>query len=365
MRRKTIIRTPGKLMVAGEFAVLERDHSLIVMAVDRYIYATIKNTPAFTFTSENYGLHNIKWNFDGKTVTFQRNHGHLRFIQEALTVVCTYLNEQHVTLSPFTVTIESELDEKDTGAKYGLGSSAAVVTAIVAAVANHFLKESLSKDVIFKLAAIAHVRTQGSGSGADIAASTYGGLLHYRSFQADWLLEELKETISPTEIIHKNWPYLHIKKVNYPESLNVYIGWTGKPASTTNLVKQVTNFKGNNKPLYEQFLTASEQAVDYLLKGMERDDSQLFLRGVKENRQALSNLGKRAGAPIETAKLAQLSDVAERLHGAGKMSGAGGGDCGIAFLDTSVDSTLLFKAWEQATISPLEMKVDYVGTIRL
>lgn len=36
------IRVPGKLFIAGEYAVLEPDGQCIVVAVDRYVFAEVK-----------------------------------------------------------------------------------------------------------------------------------------------------------------------------------------------------------------------------------------------------------------------------------------------------------------------------------
>src|SRR5690625_3406553 len=164
-------------MVAGEFAVLERKFPLIVMAVDRFVFTTIENHPYNSFTSEDFQLHNYMWSFDGRKVIFDTYSPRLKFVTIALATVLTYLKESRIPITPVSISIRSELNDQKTGAKYGLGSSAAVVTSIISAMLEKFLNEKPEKQLIFKLAAIAHVRAQGSGSGADIAASTYGGVL--------------------------------------------------------------------------------------------------------------------------------------------------------------------------------------------
>ena len=68
-------------------------------------------------------------------------------------------------------------------------------------------------------------------------------------------------------------------------------------------------------------------------------------------------MGNIAKVPIETEKLRKLRDEAVKLGGAGKLSGAGGGDCGIAFLPLDKDVDELYKAWEQLNIKPLTINV--------
>lgn len=357
-----MIKTPGKLMVAGEFAVLEKGYPLIVMAVDRYVYTTIEDHPTYTFTSENFNLHNYTWHFNGKQVTFDQFSPRLKFVTAALTTVLTFLKEKEIKTTPFALSVRSELDDEETGAKYGLGSSAAVVTSVVTAILEKFLQYPPSRSLIFKLSAIAHVRTQGSGSGADIAASTYGGLLYYKSFQANWLKAEMEKTEQIISLIQKKWLYLHIKQIQLPDDITICIGWTGKPASTKSLVNEISKLKRTDWQSYKRFLHESQDAVNVIARGLNEKDRTLFFKGIKQNRHALATLGNIANVPIETDKLAILSDAAEQLDGAGKLSGAGGGDCGLAFLQSSIDRYDLYNIWKKNDIKPLSISIELHGT---
>lgn len=362
MANKIVVKTPGKLMVAGEFAVLEKGYPLIVMAVDRYVYTTLEDHEYYAFTSENFNLHDYKWHFNGSHVVFDKFSPRLKFVTTALTTALIYLRERGISTTPFNMTVRSELDDEKTGAKYGLGSSAAVVTSVITAILEKFLTYPPSRSLIFKLAAIAHVRTQGSGSGADIAASTYGGLLYYQSFQANWLKGEMEKNEGIIPLIQKKWIYLRIQQIKLPDSIDVYIGWTGKPASTKNLVYEISKLKRSNWKAYNQFLTDSKEAVRIIVDGIRNDDFNKFVKGIKSNRHALATLGEIAQVPIETEKLAVLSDSAEQLDGAGKLSGAGGGDCGLAFLRSSENRQKLYKQWERHGIKPLSLSIENHGT---
>src|SRR5699024_5616929 len=198
---------------------------------------------------------------------------------------------------------------------------------------------------------------QGNGSGADIAASTYGGVLQYTSFQDEWLLNEYEQTQSITELVKKDWTYLSIRRLKLPENIWVCIGWTGKPASTANLVEKVLALKATNKHLFQKFLTNSQEAVNIFLEGIEKGNIPLILKGITLNRQCLAKVGRDADAEIETPLLGELSDIAEELGGAGKLSGAGGGDCGIAFMPTKETATQLVHTWENRHIKPLDISI--------
>lgn len=349
-------------MVAGEYAVLEPEQSLIVMAVNRYVYTTIEDHDEYLFTSEDFKLFNLKFHYENGRITFENYSPRLRFVTVAMATTLTYLKQIGINITPFSITVRSELADHESGAKYGLGSSAAVTTGIVSALLEKFLSKKLEREIIFKLAAIAHVRTQGSGSGADIAASTFGGVLHYRSFQAEWLKEQLKKVRSVKKIVHSKWDYLLIEEVTFPTHVAIYIGWTGKPASTSNLVSQIAHMKNKDHKPYDHFLSESKIAVETILRGMNENDAELFYEGIKRNKNALAFLGDVSNVAIETKKLKQLSLSAERLGGAGKLSGAGGGDCGIAFLNKETDETILYDEWRKKGIIPLSLQIASEGT---
>src|SRR5699024_4064419 len=108
------------------------------------------------------------------------------------------------------------------------------------------------------------------------------------------------------------------------------VGWTGKPASTVKLVDKILQQKKQNPTVFNNFLQKSEEAVQILLAGMEKEDLSYIFKGVRANRSALDEIGRLANTPIETPLLTSLCDLAEEYNGAGKPSGAGGGDCGIS-----------------------------------
>ncbi|MUK89329.1 phosphomevalonate kinase [Ornithinibacillus sp. L9] len=353
------VKVPGKLMIAGEFAVLEPYHKLAVMAVDRYVYASIQDNDKNLLTLENFGIEKIEWNFDGQKIAVRSDDARTEFVANAMAIALRYLKECSVVPEKFILTINSELD--DDGVKYGLGSSAAVVTSVISSILERYLLTKPDADLLFKLAAITHAATQGNGSGADVAASSYGGILEYSSFQAYWLKEKYDQSETLTELLEMDWTFLSIQPLPAPKDLHICIGWTGKPASTKKLVNELLKLKEDNPLKYEVFLTKSEAAVHNYLIGMKDANLSLLLKGIKQNRQALADVGKSANVEIETPLLRKLCDIAEQYGGAGKPSGAGGGDCGIAFMPSEEKALLVKQAWEKVGIKVLDLTVSTIG----
>lgn len=357
MTQELTVKTPGKLMVAGEFAVLEPHQKLIVMAVDRFVYTTISPNEYNSIDLYSFDLHDITWEWSGRRVALHSEDKRTTFVHSAIETTLQYISEKGINIPTFSMSIRSELDDASSGAKYGLGSSAAVVTSVVRGMLTYLLEDKPEDEVVFKLASIAHVRIQGNGSGADIAASTYGGVLEYASFQADWLLQQLEQTMHISDLVEKQWTFLSIHAATFPSEVDVSVGWTGEPASTKSLVNDILLLKKTSLESYTDFLAASWDAVAKIVEGMNENNVALFLAGITENRHALARLGEAAHVDIETTKLAQLSDIAEQYGGAGKLSGAGGGDCGLAFVEEEVNVEAMHKAWENAGIQLLKLRV--------
>ena len=261
----------------------------------------------------------------------------------------------------FSLTITSELDD-GRGKKYGLGSSAAVVVTVISALLSFYDLPEIqpTKENIFKLSALAHYRAQGSGSCADIAASTYGGWLEYKMFRPEWLIGKLESGTKVIDLLKMDWPELIIRPLSPPDGLSIAVGWTKKAVSTAPMVKSIQRLRDTN--LYEQFLMKSNQAVGKLIQSFEENDCDAALHALTENRYALRFLSEQATVAIETPELKTLIQIANK-YGSGKSSGAGGGDCGIAFLKSNDAKTRLIQEWRDAGIDPLQLHVSETGVV--
>ncbi len=347
---------PGKLMIAGEFAVLEPYHNLLAMAVNRFVYVKIEASPLNQITLEKFQLEKLPWQFNENKVSIESTDNRVNFVQEAMTMACIYLKENNIGLRHFQMHVRSDLDDKVSGKKFGLGSSAAVVVGVITAILKWHLEEDPSPELVFKLASISHVAAQGNGSGADVAASAYGGIIQYSSFQAEWLRENYIRSLTLMELLEAEWKYFSINPIKLPKDLHLCIGWTGSPASTGSLVEQIRGLKKTNPDKYQRFLQCSEEAVDNILKGIHNNNLPQLFKGIKQNRAALVSVGKDANTELETTMITKLCNLAEEHGGAAKQSGAGGGDCGIAFMPTEDSAEQLVEAWKNEGIIPLTLQ---------
>lgn len=346
---------PGKLYIAGEYAVVEPGHSAILVAVNQFIKASIRKTEKRgSLHSLQFTKKPIPWDRKDSHIVLKENNQYFQYILKAIELTESYVQELGKTLSFYDLIIDSELDN-DSGLKYGLGSSAAVTVSTIRALCRFYGVEETDL-LIFKLSALAQLALKSNGSLGDVAASVSTGWVSYTSVDRVWVGEQMKQkTIS--EILALEWPHLDIKSLTPPEDMQLIIGWTGSPASTTHLVDQVKNKSGQQLINYQDFLTESNLCVNQMVEGFESSNIALIQRGIRQNRALLNQLASLTGVDIETATLTILCDLAEKAGGAAKSSGAGGGDCGIAIFGPDLSLNDLYNQWENNQITALPLKV--------
>lgn len=357
-RKKSLIKAsaPGKLYIAGEYAVVTHGHPAILVAVDQFITVTLEETHeegGTIYSSLNGGLP-VPWTRqNGKLVLDERENPFI-YITQAVKITEQYLQEQSKRMAFFDLSVESELDDAK-GKKYGLGSSGAVTVATIKALLLFYGMEP-SPELVYKLSALAHLSVNSNGSFGDLAASCYTGWIAYSCFDREWVKDQ-KEYLSISELIAREWPSLHIKPLMPPKGLELLIGWTGSPASTTSLVDKVNNKRMDMADFYPHFLRNSKQCVEAIIAAFEQADTAAIQKGILQNRTLLNQLTQHTGVLIETELLTSLINIALKHGGAAKSSGAGGGDCGIVLIEKQRDISALFQEWEQAGILPLPLQV--------
>ena len=349
------ISVPGKLFIAGEYAVVEPGHPAIIVAVDQFINVTIEGARKNgSIQSAQYSDLPIRWTRRNGELVLDHRENPFHYILAAIRLTEKYAQEKGTLLSFYDLKVTSELDNSN-GRKYGLGSSGAVTVATVKAL-NLYYDLKMDRLTQFKIAALAHLAVQGNGSCGDIAASCYGGWLAFSTFDHEWVLRKQQEW-TLTQLLTSDWPELSIRPLIVPKSLRLLIGWTGSPASTSDLVDQVYQSKEAKEKGYAKFLADSKDCVNRLIDGFLNEDSRTIKKMITENRKLLVGLSSLTGVTIETPALKKLCDLAETYRAAAKSSGAGGGDCGIVIVDQKTGILPLMSAWEKADIIPLPLHV--------
>ncbi|MFT3772189.1 MAG: hypothetical protein QM820_42850 [Minicystis sp.] len=264
-------RAPGKLVLSGAYSVLEGAPCLVA-AVDRYVVADGARAADFVCDEVQAavalgGVDRAVW-FDASALR--------------------------------------EAGADGTSRKLGLGSSAAILAASMAAVmGERFADDEAMRAAMFPIALAAHRKAQGGGSGVDVAASVFGGVL----------LARLAEDGALSATAHA-----------LPAGTVIEVYASPVSASTRDLLKRVRALREADPAHHRACLDAAGAGARAAVAA--RTVAEL-VRAVAAQTDALGALGEAAGAGIVTPEVAALRAEAEAIGGTFAPSGAGGGD--IAF----------------------------------
>ncbi|MBZ4486393.1 phosphomevalonate kinase [Microbacterium sp. cx-55] len=357
-RAETItVRAPGKLFIAGEYAVVSPGEPSVLVAVDRYLTVGLtESVGAGSIHSPEYGRMPVVWTRSEGGLTVDREHHPYDYVFEAITVAERLRAERGLAPRFFDLRIDSGLDDVS-GRKFGLGSSAAVTVATVRAI-DRFYGFDLSPTELFQIALLATIQVAPTASGGDLAASTFGGWIGYRAPDRE-LLRQRTAAGSIDALLRDTaaWEGLEIRRLSAPRDLSFLVGWTGAPASTERLVDAVGRRSRAGSIDHTAFLEDSRRCVNGLWTSLETGDDSATLGAVNAARHILQGLGAQSGVSIETPALRALCEVAESIGAAAKPSGAGGGDCGIVLAPAGADVAGMLRAWEAHDIRHLTVSV--------
>ncbi|MCI1649431.1 type 2 isopentenyl-diphosphate Delta-isomerase [Bifidobacterium tibiigranuli] len=372
-------QAPGKLYIAGEYAVVEHGHPAILVAVNRMLTVRVTghgenpgegalsgdvpgNTPdessaaaslpleprtAGSIRSQGHDEAATTWHRDahGRCVPDEERPG-AAYLVAAIQCVEELARAAGIGLRVFDIDVTSDLDDVS-GRKYGLGSSAAVTVAAMRALLRFYGLESAFEPLEqYKMAFAIACRAGNVGSGGDLAASLFGGCIRFCSPDRDWVGQRLDDTALP-ELIRMSWPDLSVTRLPVfgsdsvtvsPAALRLLVGWTGKPASTADLVTNVQHHSTDERERrYREFLEHSDRCVDALCEALAQSDMAAVREHIAQARELLHGLSSLTGTLIETPRLTALVETAIAHGAAAKSSGAGGGDCGIAIIGVESD----------------------------
>lgn len=196
--------------------------------------------------------------------------------------------------------------------KLGLGSSSAVAAASAAAVAalhRYDLNDPEVRNGVFAAAWRGHSSVAPRGSGADVAAATYGGYLWFER--------------------HGGGPF--VEPIEPPESLVKLLIWTGEPARTSDLLMRVSRLQALEPKIHDRCMAALGHQATEFAQAFRSGDGPGILRNARGYNACMTALGVAAQAPIVNGKLRRIAERADWHGGAAKPCGAGGGDLAVAF----------------------------------
>lgn len=271
---------PGSLMLLGEHAVLHGQFAL-VCAVNRRIQATLTPRQDRTIrVSSALGRCRMSMDEIKPSKPF-------RFVMAVIRRVARTLP------SGFDLRIDSEFSHR-----VGLGSSAAVTVATLA-VLSQWLNGSLDLRQLLRNGVNVVRETQGLGSGADVAASVYGGIVVYR--------------VQP----------IHAVKLTARYPLTVLYSGSKKP--TVEVVRRVEKARKSNPTLFDAMFKLMGQSSRQAATAIRRKNWKQVGALMSLNQGLMTAIG------VSSAKLSEIAHALQADAGilGSKISGSGLGDCVI------------------------------------
>ncbi|EJT51109.1 hypothetical protein A1Q1_07704 [Trichosporon asahii var. asahii CBS 2479] len=439
---QTIVSAPGKVLLAGGYLVLDRLYTGLVVATSSRFYcsvapgqAGIVSVRAGQFPADasvwKYAAKVANGKLDLQAAGDERN----KFVQTTLQTTLEYAAqrlEREGRASELSAVLEKGLDivvfadndfysqreqlaaaglplkvssldklERFTPLprplgktnKTGLGSSAALVTSLVAALLLHLGLAVLptGQDTIHALAQAAHCAAQGKvGSGFDVASAVYGTHV-YRRFSPSVLEPMFTGTASLLDIVSGMWDQ-ETRPFRLPRGLRLMLADVDAGTDTPSFVGQVLKWRKEKSEEALRMWTvqdAANKALEEALRGLAQLENEpgytetlqaaigqevanlKHIRGAIEGvRKGMRDMSLASGVPIEPKEQTRLLDECSKLPGVlgGGVPGAGGYDA-IWLLAIDDPSSLegverVWEGWTEMSVCPLSARQSDGGLQR-
>lgn len=301
MKKIITVSAPGKLMLLGEHAVVY-NRPCIVTAVNQRMYVTGEVLESSEFILEAPDVKIIGYKKSMKEIGTGNMPKGAKFVEIAV----KNFSEKYGLKQGIKVTTKS-----DFSSLFGFGSSSASTVCVLKALAELSGKK-ISNKQLFTLAYKTVLDIQGKGSGFDVAAAVYGRTIYFVTGGS--VVRALQIDVLP-----------------------LLVGYTGIKADTVTLINQVKEKAHKYPKIIDSMYTDIERLVKLAEKKLVQKDWMTVGELMNMNQGYLESLG------VSSEKLSHMIYAARTAGAYGaKLSGAGGGDCMIAF--ASKDKTKLVEA---------------------
>jgi len=315
----TVATAPGKLVIFGDYAVLEGAPA-VATSVDvraraqvdvttghSSVFIDLAGGKAYDFAVEPGAR--LAWTGDSPEARGA--------IVAAVIDTCHELLHLRGPLPALRISLNTDAfftPLGDTAAKLGLGSSAAALVALTGALVNA-LEISIERESLLNVCHAAHRRFQGGkGSGIDVTAALLGGVIGVR--------------------LDSSARFPVAAELEWPAGLLLLPVWSGNSASTPELLSRFADYGARDADGFAHHLrnlTTFAQQADVAWRAGAVAEILSALAGYDN---ALRALDYDARIGINTAAHERLRGLIEHHGAVYKTSGAGGGDFGIALTDS-------------------------------
>ncbi len=321
--KKIIISSPGKLMLFGEHAVVYGRHCLVA-AINERLEISLEQIP---YKKLIVDLDSVHHEIIIDEINLNNLHDFFKFVESE--VFNFYQKFPQKTGIKIKVLKHFSCD-------YGFGSSAAIVAALTKGLFELFGQNIDSgfrrnDNALFNLGYKSILDVQKAGSGFDLAASLFGGLVFFQT--GGKIIEKLDKNV------------------------DFMVCFTGVKANTPKIILELKQrFASKQKLLSKYFDEIDEIVIQTKNEILGKNRLEKIGEFMYKNQRILAKLG------VSTPKIDMLIKTAleNGAYGA-KISGAGGGDCIIIAAALEKRKLVERKLIEKGG-KILDVKIDERGT---
>ena len=351
---------PGKLYLAGEYAVLAPRQPAILLALNRYVKVTIKPSSTLNQGILSQAKGQADYHYQRQNGSIPQKEAYWTYCLAAIQIVEVLFRQKGQVIADYHLETMSDLVEEVSGKKFGLGSSGAITVATIRALLDFYGYQADSPLDVYKLAVLALVNLGNNGSFGDLAAAAFGGWVYYQAPDRQWLADQVSQNQTIDFFLENSWPNLQIESLPVPSKIDFLVAWTQSPASSDHFVANFKEASQQEPQLYQEFLAENKDAVLALKTALIQDDVGQSQSLINKIGQQLDNLSHHLKLGILTPQLETMISLAQVYGYAAKSSGAGGGDCGIALGGLEARKTDLIRAWEKQEITYLDLQISQI-----
>lgn len=381
---------PGKILLTGGYLVLDPAYSGLVLSLSARIYVKVgqsRSTQTSQIFVKSPQFLNATWSFSILDAVVKANDPETDnpFVREAIQTVLVYLDlatdatsleitiyadNQYYSL-PKTQKRFSQSDKTIAETpKTGLGSSAALVTALCASLyfylSGRDMRQTISDSdtrTIHNLSQIAHCRAQGKvGSGFDVASAVYGSCLYSRFPPS--IIDHLPVKLTTETLmscVHSDWQ-MKTEKRQLRKGLKLMMGDVSQGSSTPGMVKKVLSC-ASALDIWPSLSISNELLSDCLTADEPYSDSeQSSIRSYTTSvRNLMKQMGVEAKVDIEPDSQTTVLNETMKIDGvvACGVPGAGGFDAIFAIVSGSEDRVR--ELWKKHDVNVLDVRDDGSG----
>lgn len=282
---------PGKLMLAGEYVVVERGVPALAVAVDKRMRVEIvpETRRNWVVTSPGLGLRDAPL--------------------KSVPVLAEVVARLPGIPSGGRIAIASELGEGPD--KPGLGGSAALCAA---AFVGLWKVSGAEGPPDLEIAIAAHRAAQGGrGSGYDVATALAGGVTLFRP--------------------GTDGARARVEALRWPSGLFAAVFRTGRGADTSELLGRMAAWREEDEPSYESCIEPLALETEAFIAAFAGGDVSRILDAAAQVQEELMTMDRIGELGILGGGQAQVLGIIEDSGAVGRTSGAGGGDCAWALSD--------------------------------